>query len=102
VKKARWIGKVLRRIADFASARKVSFTLKALQEMAGLSVDEEDACEVLAELTAEDCLGRQRSKKTGEWMYAFKPEFQGVELYVKVVLRESCVLISFHEDEAEN
>src|ERR1700720_1295818 len=88
-----------RQIKDLAIARKVAFTLKAFRELAELSLDGEDACDVLASLTAEDCAGRKRSATTGEWMYVFKPELAGSVLYVKVILRTNCVLISFHEDE---
>jgi len=96
---SRWLTSALRRIEDLAIARKFAFTLKALRELAELSLDEEDACDVLASLTAEDCTGRKRSATTGEWMYVFKPEVAGSVLYVKVILRINCVLISFHEDE---
>lgn len=96
---SRWLNSALRRIKDLAIARKVAFTLKAFQELAELGLDEEDACEVLASLTAEDCAGRKRSATTGEWMYVFKPDVAGSVFYVKVILRINCVLISFHEDE---
>jgi hypothetical protein len=32
-------------------------------------------------------------------MYVFKPKVVGIVLYVKVVLRRECVVISFHENE---
>ena len=35
-------------------------------------------------------------------MYVFKPKFGETVLYVKVLLRTNCVLISFHEDEVGN
>ena len=95
----RWVTSALKRIEELAIARKVAFTLKALRELAELSLDEEDACDVLAGLTAKDCAGRKRSLTTGEWMYVFKPNVAGSLLYVKVILRTNCVLISFHEDE---
>jgi hypothetical protein len=56
-------------------------------------------CEVLAELTAEDSAGRMASVATGEWMYRFKPRVFETILYVKVILRNNCVVVSFHEDE---
>jgi len=31
----------------------------------------------------------------------FKPQLAGMVLYVKLVLRSDCVVISFHEDEGE-
>jgi len=74
--------------------------LKALGEAAELGLDEEDACDVLARLRAEDCVGRRRSASTGEWMYVFKTQVGGVIVYVKLLLRTNCVLISFHKDEA--
>jgi hypothetical protein len=99
-----WLLKALKRIRELAIARKVLFTLKALRELAELELglDEEDACDVLANLTPEDSGGRLKSATTGEWMYVFKPQLPGTELYVKLILRSSCVLISFHEDEGEN
>lgn len=32
-------------------------------------------------------------------MYLFKPQLAGTVLYVKLVLRNDCVVVSFHEDE---
>ena len=37
---------------------------------------------------------------TGEPMYVFEPHVAGVSLYIKIVLRQRCVVISFHEREA--
>ena len=62
-------------------------------------LDEEDACDVLANLTLTDLVGRLVSEKTGEWMHVFKPLIGGTVVYVKVVLRADCVVISFHEEE---
>ena len=42
------------------------------------------------------------SKETGEWMYVFRPSVGGVIVYVKVVLRADCVVISFHEEEDQS
>ena len=95
--------RVLTRIRELAAARKVLFTLKARRELAGLGfgLDQEDACEVLEKLTAEDSAGRLESDATGEWMYLFKPSLAGVVLYVKVILRNDCIVVSFHEDEGD-
>lgn len=98
----RWLTKVLRRIKDFAGRRDVVFTLKALRELVELGLDVEDARDVLTGLSGPDCGGRRKSTKTGEWMYVFKSKLDEQVLYVKVVLRSSCVLISFHEDEDED
>jgi len=97
----RWLPKILKRIRERAAAREVMFTLKALRELANLDpgLDAEDACEILVNLTAEDSAGRIESATTGEWMYLFKPQLGGTVLYVKVILRGKCVVISFHEDE---
>ena len=56
----RWPRKVLTRIRAARGSSKVQFTLKALRELAGLeaALDEEDACDILANLTAEDSAGR--------------------------------------------
>ena len=56
----------------------------------------------MAELTAEDSAGRLKAATTGEWMYVFKPQVFETALYVKVILRGRCILISFHEDEPNN
>jgi hypothetical protein len=94
-----WLTTALKRIRELAKRRRVSFTLKALRELTELGFDQDDACDVLAGLICADCEGRHRSIVTGEWLYVFKPEVSGSVLYVKVVLRANCVLISFHEDE---
>ena len=96
-----WLTKALRQIKDLANARKVWFTLKALREVAELGLDEEDACDVLANMTEADSVGRQKSRKTGDWMHVFKPAVSGMALYVKVIVRDNCIVISFHEDEEE-
>jgi hypothetical protein len=62
-------------------------------------VDEEDACDVLLNLEAADSAGRLESASTGEWMSLFKPLLAETSLYLKVILRNDCVVISFHEDE---
>lgn len=96
-----WATAILRRIRRLAAERKVRFTLKAFQELArlGMGLDEDDACNVLADLRPNDVVRRLVSDKTGEWMYVFNPSVAGIYLYVKVVLRDDCVVISFHEQE---
>ncbi len=64
-----------------------------------MGLDEEDAGDVLANLAPSDLVERLVSKKTGEWMYVFKPSVGAVVVYVKVVLRSDCVVSSFHEKE---
>ncbi len=97
-----WLLKALKRIRKLATTRKVLFTLKALRELAGLGLDEEDACDILAKLTADDSAGRLKSARTDEWMYVFKPQLSGTAIYIKLILRSNCVLISFHEDEGDD
>lgn len=67
-----------------------------------LGIDEEDACDVLANLTTDDSAGRLASAATGEWMYLFEPRLAGIVLYVKLIVRNDCVVISFHEDEGDH
>ena len=97
-----WLPKVLKRIRALAAARRVLFTLKARRELAALEfgLDQQDACDVLSKLTAEESAGRLESLVTGERMYLFKPSLAGAVLYVKVVLRSGCIVVSFHEDES--
>lgn len=97
----RWLPKVLTRVRKLAAQRKVRFTLKALREFPalGLGLDAEDACDVLANLTAEDSAGRLVSETTGEWRYVFKPRVAGMLVYVKLILRNDYLVVSFHEDE---
>ena len=94
-----WLSAVLRRVRRLAAAGRVRFTLKALRELAALEVglDEEDACAILAGLEAADSAGRLRSSTTGEWLYVFMPKVSGDTLYVKLLVRADCVVVSFHE-----
>jgi hypothetical protein len=75
-------------------------TYKALEELNELDLDfdEQDLCELLTRLRERDVAGRLLSERTGEVMYVFKPEIGGFLLYLKVVLRGDCIVVSFHED----
>ncbi len=95
----RWLPKVLKRIQDLATTDRLRLTYKALREASALGLSPEDVRSVLEYLSAEDSAGRLASKTTGEWMYVFKPDVGGHIIYVKVVLREGCLVVSFHEDE---
>ena len=93
-----WLPKVLKRVHRLADQRRVRFTLKARQELAaiGAGMDEQDVCDVLAGLGAADSAGRLISNGTGEWMCVFKPLVAGTRIYLKLVLREGCLIVSFH------
>jgi len=96
------LANVLRRVRALAAERRVRFTLKALRELALLSHDAEDACETLEGLRASDFVRRLTSESTGEWMYVFKPRLGEASIYLKFVLRDGCLVVSFHEDEDGN
>lgn len=89
---------VLRRVRALAVERKIRFTLKALRELAVLGLDAKDACEVIEDLKAPDFVKRLASDATGEWMYVFNPHVGGISIYLKLILRDGCVVVSFHED----
>ena len=74
--------------------------LKALRELASLGVDVEDTCEMLEGLRPAEFVQRLASEATGEWKYVFKPRAGGVSIYLKFVLRDGCLIVSFHEDES--
>lgn len=98
-----WCQRVVARVHALAAQGKVRFTLKALSEMAALSLglDESDACDVLRRLSAKELVGRTRSAQTGEWMHVFRPGIAGSAIYLKLILREACLVVSFH-GEAED
>jgi hypothetical protein len=100
----RWLRGVLTRIHGLAEARKVRFTHKALRELAalGLGLDQDDCCELLQNLSAADFADRIKSEITDEWMFVFKPRGAGMGLYVKLILRGNCVIVSFHEEATED
>jgi hypothetical protein len=93
---------VLRRVRALAAERKLRFTLKAVRELAALGLDATDACESLEGLKAADFVKRLASEATGEWMYVFKPNVGDILVYVKLILRRGCVVVSFHEDEGRD
>ena len=98
---ASWLTFALKRIRELAVQGRVRFTVKALFEIEELDPElaEEDVCDLLARLESEDFISRFRSRSTGEWMYVFKPIVEETVVYVKLILRLDCILISFHEDE---
>lgn len=99
----RWLPRLLRRIHELAGRCRVRLTLKAARELAalGAGLDVQDACGVLMALTEDDFAERFESEHTGEWMYVFKPAVAGTLVYLKLVVRAECVVVSFHEDEGD-
>ena len=95
----RWLPKVLKRIHELAAAGEVRLTYKAERETFALGLAPEDVCDVVGGLCAENSADRLVSETTSEWMYVFKPDVGGRVIYVKILLREDCVVVSFHEDE---
>jgi len=65
-------------------------------------LDLQDACDALVALTEDDFADRFESEHTGEWMYVFKPSVAGMFVYLKLVVRTECVVVSFHEDEGDD
>ena len=98
----RGLDKILRRVRALAVARKVRITFKALRELAALGLDATDTCEVLEGLKTPDFVKRLASDATREWMYVFNPHVGGISIYLKLILRDRCVVVSFHEDKDED
>lgn len=99
----KWLPSVLKHIHACARAGRVHLTKKAIYEVGalGMGLDEQDVVEVVGALSPDDYCARIVSDHTGEWMFVFKPLVFGVTLYVKVALREHCLVVSFHEDEED-
>lgn len=95
---------MLAEVHRLAARRQVRFSAKAVRELAvlDLALDEEDALQVLSRLKPGDLVGRLESEHTPEWLYVFKPRVAGIALYVKLIVRTECVVISFHEDEEDD
>jgi|GEM_PF-2131135 len=102
-KKGKWFPGVLKTIQRLAEAKKVVFTHKVTLEVShlGMGIDFDDVCDILSSLKASDFWERLKSKQTQEWLYVFKPDIGGTIIYIKVLVRTECVVISFHEDDYE-
>ncbi len=96
-----WVPRIVHRIRHLAAAGRVRFTFKVLRELAVLSLDADDAVEVLRSLSRTDAECRLRSAKAGEWLYVFKPKVGQWVIYLKVAIRDDCIVVSFHEDEED-
>jgi|SRR6185436_16061397 len=95
----KWLPRVLLRIRELVAQGHVRFTHKANEELKVLRLDQEDGLEIIAGLADEDFASRLTSQATGEWMYVFKPSLGHACVYVKLVLRSNCIVVSFHEDQ---
>jgi Motility quorum-sensing regulator, toxin of MqsA len=95
----KWLPRILLRIHELVAHGHVRFTHKANEELKLLSLNEEDGIEIIAGLAAKDFAARLTSEATGEWMYVFKPLLGFIVVYVKLVLRGSCIVVSFHEEQ---
>jgi len=95
-----WLQNILSKIHELATLGRVRFTLKAIRELTSLdlTIDQEDALKILVHLASTDFSAKIISKTTGEWMYIFKPEVGSIVLYIKLILRHDCIVVSFHED----
>src|SRR5688572_16738600 len=90
----------LSRVLGLAHAGRIYLTAKALEEIdeLGLGLDPADAVDVVRQLTRADFDERLSSQATGEWMYVFKPTVATTCVYVKIIERGGCVVVSFHAD----
>lgn len=100
---ASWLSRVLDRIHTRAREGNVRLTVKAFAEVRelGLGLGVSDVIDTLLALSPTDFAGRVRSTISSEWLYMFKPTVAETVLYVKVVLRNDCVVVSFHKDETD-
>ncbi len=100
---AHWLTRAVKRIRELATQDRIRLTMKAVEEIEALDPEltEEDVFAVVGQLERHDFTGRLVSKATGEWLYVFKPYVDARVVYVKLVLRSECVLVSFHEDDED-
>jgi hypothetical protein len=99
---ARWKTVALDEIHRLARLGRIVLTQKARRELDFLCdhlIDEDDLLVILLGLRVQDLVQRIFSTATPEWLYVFKPQVHSLTLYLKVAIRENCVVISFHEDE---
>lgn len=106
---AHWKQSAVAEIRRLATEYRIIVTEKAYQELRDLrswnperpdipELDEEDVRDRLMTLQSRDLVQRLTSVHTGEPLYVFKPEFADTVVYLKVAVRDDCVVISLHED----
>ena len=97
----RRLPRALTRIRTLAAAGRVVVTEKARLELEDLGLGSRDLLEILGAVSAADRPARLRSGPSQQWLYVLRPTMAGLRLYLKVAIRQHCVVISCHEDEAE-
>jgi hypothetical protein len=87
-----------------ATTGQVRFTTKAKDEIGCLGAPfDRDAClQVLLSLRPDDFRQRVWSDQSCESLYVFRAWAHGVNLYVTLVLRHECFVISFHAEEGDH
>jgi Motility quorum-sensing regulator, toxin of MqsA len=68
----------------------------------GSGLDPDDACDGLLRLEEADFHDRLKSERDAEWLYVFKPTVAEMLVYVRLAVRATCLVVSFHEDEDED
>ena len=88
-------------IKDLAERGRVLATRKAVQELEDLDVSlhPSDIRELLLDLKSSDAVKRLKSDVDGTWLYVFGVEVEGLKVYLKLAVRNDCVVISIHEYE---
>ena len=97
---SRSIPRLLSRVRKLAEQGRVNFTRKAYRELATFDqpIVESDAIDIIIAFTEHDFVQRIKSHITGEHMYVFKTRIGNLWIYVKLLLRDECIIVSFHED----
>ena len=93
------VERLLARIRQFVADGRIRFTNKALDELDDLELNESDCLDVISKLEASDYSKRVGSRSSDEWMHVFAPTILWTRLYVKLILRTDCVVISFHDED---
>lgn len=100
----RWLGEVLKAVHRNARQGSVRVTYKALQEMAALepSIAPEEARQLIEGLDRASFRHRLRSIRSGEWLYVFRATWCAEPVYIKLLLRTDCTIISFHPEASDD
>ncbi len=103
MKPSKHIENVIDQIKLLALAGRVIFTAKALYELESMDIglDSTDVCLLLTTLEKNDFHDRILSKITDEYLYVFIVRISNIEVYLKIMIRQSCVIISFHENRSK-